>query len=67
MAEMTKTQVRDMTAKDIAAALRRAFKLEDTNKAITFEHGWDLINIVAIHGEALADALDAMAPETVEG
>lgn len=57
MAEMTKQQVERLTTADIAKKLRTAAEFERTHKAITWEHGTDLVNIVAVHGDKIADAL----------
>lgn len=58
MAERTKEQIAKMTPVEVAFALRLAFEFEKTHKAITWEHGTDLVNICALHGDMLADALE---------
>lgn len=58
MAEMTSEQVRKLDTAAIIKQLRYAAALNRSNRSITWEHGTDLVNIVAIHGDALADALE---------
>ena len=58
MPEQTKEQIQRMRTSDIVRELRRAARYEREHIGITFEHGWDIINLVAIHGEALAGALE---------
>ena len=60
MPELTKNQVRVMDDADIADRLRRAADMERGHIGITYEHGVDLVNIVAVHGYRLADGLLAV-------
>ena len=55
---MTSDQVRALTPAEIVRHLRVAAECERNNKAITWEHGWDLVTICAVHGDMLADALE---------
>lgn len=64
MTEMTHKQVADMTTTEIAVHLRRAAAFQRENRAITWEHGYDIVSIVATHGDRLAEALDAVATLT---
>ncbi len=57
MAEMTKGQIENMTMEDIRAYFRTATDYECEHKTITWEHGADIVNIVAIHGSSIADRL----------
>ena len=59
MAEMTNHEVGRMDLQSIAQAFRRAAEYQQAHKAITWEHGTDLVNIVARHGEIIADALES--------
>lgn len=63
MAEMTTRQVELLSNEEIAARCERAALYQREHKAITWEHGTDLVNIVAIHGDTLAAALRAAALE----
>lgn len=58
MAEMTSKQVRKLDTAAIVRQLRYAAEMQRSHRAITWEHGTDLVNIVAIHGDRLADALE---------
>ena len=60
MAEMMREQVQKLTDDQIAARLRTAARFQREHKAITWEHGTDLVNIVAEHGDKLAEALEAV-------
>ena len=57
MAEMTNLQVAEMDMEQIRAAFRRAAEMQREHKAITWEHGTDLVNIIALHGNRIADRL----------
>ena len=59
MAEMTYRDIARMDLQSIAQAFRRAAEYQQAHKAITWEHGTDLVNIVARHGEIIADALES--------
>ena len=54
---LTSTQVRAMTDDQIISHLERAALFQREHKAVTYDHGLDLVNIVAIHGDKLARAL----------
>lgn len=43
----------------IVAALRYAAMLQRNHSAITYEHGVEIVNLVAKWGDRLADALSA--------
>jgi hypothetical protein len=58
MAEMTRERVQKLTDDEIASSLRTAARFQREHKAITWERGTDLVNIVAEHGDKLADALE---------
>ena len=60
MAEMTKDQIRQMGTLDIIIQLRRAVLYERSHKAITWEHGVDIVNIIAVHGDKIANTLSIM-------
>lgn len=53
---LTATQARAMTDDQIIAHLERAALFQREHKAITFDHGRDIITIVAVHGDKLARA-----------
>ncbi len=57
MAEMMTNQIEKLTDWEIAQSLRIAAKFQREHTGITWEQGTDLVNIVAIHGDKLADAL----------
>lgn len=57
MAEMTTAQVEKLTMDEIRDRIRTAAKYQAEHKAITWEHGTDLVNIIAVHGERIADRL----------
>lgn len=57
MAELTTQQVANMTDDQIVAHLQRAALFQREHRAITWEHGADLVNIAAIHGDRIADAM----------
>lgn len=57
MSEMTNLQVAEMDMEQIRAAFRKAADMQRENKAITWEHGIDLVNIIALHGNKIADRL----------
>jgi len=63
MSEMNSQHIREMSDRRIAARLRSAAKLQREHQSITWEDGTDLVNIVAIHGDRLAEALEAFALE----
>lgn len=56
-----KSQIRDMTDDQIIASLCQAAVFEREHTGITYEHGLDLVNIVAVHGDKLAAALAAVS------
>lgn len=63
---MMPDQVRQMTDEQIIERLRRAARFQRENKSITWEHGTDLVNIVAFHGDNLARALEVWdEPRTI--
>lgn len=49
--------VEKMTMDDIRSAFRRAAEFQRNHKAISWEHGTDLVNIIAYHGDGIADRL----------
>lgn len=55
---LTTAQVKAMTDDQIIAHLKRAALFQRENKAITWEHGADLVTIVAVHGDKLARAFE---------
>ncbi len=57
MAERTKEQTLALTRDQIILALKRATHCERMHKGITWEHGTDLVNLCALHGDIMADAL----------
>ena len=51
---MTPDSIRNMTDPQIVAFLKRAALFQRDHKEITWDHGTDLVNIVAIHGDRIA-------------
>ena len=60
---ITKKQIRNMSAVQIIAAIRVAAMLEKNNKAITYDAGVELVNVIAIHGDKIADLMERALPE----
>ena len=58
MPERMRKDIRAMPLADVATAFRNAARFERKHFAITFEHGTDLVNMVALHGDATADAIE---------
>ena len=59
MGERAKDQIAAMTDDQIVAFLRTVARYERDHIVITFDHGTDIINVIALYGDRLADALDA--------
>lgn len=57
MSELTDEQVTKLSMDDIRAMMRRAAEFQREHKGITWEHGTDLINMLAVHGDRIADRL----------
>jgi hypothetical protein len=66
MAEMTREQIESMSLADILARFRRAAQYDREHIAITWEHGQDLVNIIAVHGDKIADADIARTPSPLD-
>ncbi len=60
MEELTREQIKKMTPAKIHGMLRTAARYEREHKGITFEHGTNLINLVAVHGDQLANRLECL-------
>lgn len=56
---LTTSQAQAMTDDQIIAHLQRAALFQREHKAITWEHGADLVTIVAVHGDRIAKAMTA--------
>lgn len=63
MSEMTLEQIQKLTLGKAALIIRRAAQLQREHRAITWEFGTDLVNIAAIHGDAIAAAILKSAAE----
>lgn len=46
-----------MVASEIADHFERAAKMQAEHRAITYEHGVSLVNIVGTHGSKIADLM----------
>lgn len=57
MPELTTDQVTRLTAADTARFFREAARRQREHIAITWEYGTDLVNIAAVHGDRIADAI----------
>lgn len=57
MADMTTAQVKRLDMREISKIFRETARKERGHEAVTYEDGLDLVNIVAIHGDRLADAI----------
>lgn len=57
MAEMTTEQVKRLDMREIGKIFRESARKERTHEAVTNEYGIDLVNIIAVHGDRLADAV----------
>lgn len=57
MSELTSEQVEKMDMEEIRKRFRTAADFQRDHKAITWEHGTDLVNIIAVHGNRIADRL----------
>ena len=55
---MTREQVEALTHPQIVQVIRLAAEYDRTNKAITWEHGTDIVNIIAMRGDEIADVLE---------
>ncbi len=66
MAGLTTEQVKSMTPETIITWFRQAARFQRENKAITWEHGSDLVSIVAIHGDLIADHMAYNEWDTLE-
>ena len=65
MSEITSSAARALSVEQIARELFKAAEFQSWNKAITYEHGVSLVNIVATHGKQLAKAI-ALHQELVD-
>ncbi len=54
MTNLAKEQIRNMTDPQIIAYLKRAALFEREHREITWDDGFDLVNIVAVHGDRIA-------------
>ena len=59
MSEMTPELIARMTLGEIAARFRVAADFQRAGSAITWEHGSNLVSIVAHHGDLIAKAIEA--------
>ena len=66
MSEMTDEKIKDLNTADIIKMFRTAAQFQREHKAITWEHGTDLVNIIAIRGDFLAEAMEATAQALFE-
>jgi hypothetical protein len=57
MSEMTASEVKRLDMRTIGKIFREAARKERAHESITVEYGNDLINIIAVHGDRLADAV----------
>ncbi len=55
MTEMTRIQAAQLPDAEIAGYIRRIAMMDQRNVGITHEDGWTLINIIAAHGQRIAD------------
>ena len=54
---MTTEEAKKLTTDEIAKYFREAARAERGNYGVTWEYGCDLITIIAVHGDVLADAI----------
>jgi hypothetical protein len=57
MADMTTEQVKRLDMRQISRIFRETARKQRGHEAVTYEDGLDLVNIVAVHGDRLADAI----------
>lgn len=57
MSELTTREVANLNAADTARFFREAARRQRENKEITWEYGTGLVNIAAVHGDRIADAI----------
>lgn len=65
MAELTTERVSKMTHRQIVAYLREAARRQREHVAITWEFGLYIVNIIAIHGDLIADLYEGGLPEGI--
>lgn len=54
---MTPQQIKQLDMRAIAKIFRETARKQHAHEAITHEYGVDLVDIIAMHGDRLADAV----------